>query len=101
MHRFELSGHAGYAGHGQDIVCAGVTALSFAAVNGLERFLTERPLVEQGEDGYLNCTLGEIPAGELTQAQWILQTMLLGIEGIQKEYGNKYVKIETRRWTPC
>lgn len=101
IRRFELSGHAGYADHGKDIVCAGVTALGFASVNGLEHFLPQALRVTQGEDGYLDCQFGDISEDELNQAQWILQTMKLGIEGIQKEYGPKYIMIETRRWTPC
>ena len=33
----EMDGHANYAPKGQDIVCAGVSALSFALVNALDK----------------------------------------------------------------
>lgn len=35
-HLLKVSGHAGYAEYGQDIVCAGVSAVSFALLGFLE-----------------------------------------------------------------
>ena len=100
IREFELSGHAGFAIEGQDIVCAGVSALSIAAVNGLEHFLSVVPKVQEA-DGHLTCQLVGIPEQELEQAQWILQTMTLGIEQIHSAYGQDYIIIDRRRWTPC
>lgn len=97
---FELSGHAGYADSGQDIVCAGVSALSIAACNGLEHFLSVAPIVQEA-DGNLTCELVGISEQELEKAQWILQTMSLGIKQIQATYGQDYIFIDRRRWTPC
>ena len=102
IHKFELSGHAGYAEYGQDIVCAAVSALSISAVNGLEHFLPQQPEVEvRDTDGYLTCSLPNLDLQTLEQAQWILKTMVLGIEEIQRNYGNEYLKLTQRRWTPC
>lgn len=102
IHQFEVSGHAGYAEAGQDIVCAAVTALTFSAVNGLEHFLAGAPEVMMADGGYLKWTLPlNVNELVLNQAQWILLTMRLGLEGIQAEYGSEYIKIDIRRWTPC
>lgn len=102
IRKFELSGHAGYADHGQDIVCAAISALSISAVNGLEHFLPQPAEVEvRDSDGYLTCSLPKLDPQTLEQAQWILKTMALGIEKIQQSYGQEYVKITQRRWTPC
>jgi uncharacterized protein len=102
IRKFELNGHAGYAEYGQDIVCAAVSALSLSAVNGLEHFLPVKPEVEAIEPkGFLSCSLPELEPQTLKQAQWILYTMALGIEAIQQSYGEKYLKINRRRWTPC
>ena len=100
IREFELSGHAGYADEGQDIVCASVSALSIAACNGLEHFLSVVPKVQEG-DGLLTCQLKGIPEQELEKAQWILHTMSMGIEQIQTAYGQDYIFIDRRRWTPC
>ncbi|HZK56490.1 MAG TPA: ribosomal-processing cysteine protease Prp [Desulfosporosinus sp.] len=97
---FELSGHAGYADSGQDIVCAGVSALSISACNGLEHFLSVAPKVQESE-GHLICQLVGVPEQEMEKAQWILQTMALGIEQIHGTYGQDYIIIDRRRWTPC
>ncbi|MEG9461916.1 MAG: ribosomal-processing cysteine protease Prp, partial [Bacillus amyloliquefaciens] len=32
---FEMTGHADFAEHGRDLVCAGVTAVVFGAVNAV------------------------------------------------------------------
>lgn len=100
IREFELSGHAGFAEEGRDIVCAGVSALSIAAVNGLEHFLSVAPQVEQG-DGYIFCKLIGEAERDLEKAQWILHTMMLGIEQIQTTYSQNYILIDRRRWTPC
>ena len=100
MREFELSGHAGFAKRGRDIVCAGVSALSIAAVNGLEHFLSVAPKVQEA-DGHIACRLIEVSEQDLEKAQWILQTMTLGIEQIQSAYGQNYIFIDRRRWTPC
>ncbi|MHB8075774.1 ribosomal-processing cysteine protease Prp [Desulfosporosinus fructosivorans] len=100
IRKFELSGHAGYADSGQDIVCAGISALSIAASNGLEHFLSVAPILQEA-DGHLTCELVGIPEQELEKAQWILQTMTLGIEQIHATYGQDYIFIDRRRWTPC
>ena len=97
---FELSGHAGFAEAGQDIVCAGVSALSIAACNGLEYFLPAA-FELQTEEGLLSCRFAGAEGQELEKAQWILRTMILGIEQIQTAYNQKYIVIEQRRWTPC
>ena len=36
-HHLHICGHAGYAEHGRDIVCAGVSALSFALLDYLRQ----------------------------------------------------------------
>ncbi|NMA69668.1 MAG: ribosomal-processing cysteine protease Prp [Desulfitobacterium sp.] len=102
IRKFVLHGHAGYAEYGRDIVCAAISALSISAVNGLEYFLPMKPEVEvEDPEGYLCCTLPELEPRTLEQAQWILKTMVLGMESIQETYGEEYVRIKRRRWTPC
>ncbi len=77
-----VSGHANFAPRGEDIVCAGVSALVQTAVLGLERHL-ERELDFWQKKNELRLELIEQP-DELTQA--ILETMLLGLGEIAKLY---------------
>ncbi|MDI6824591.1 MAG: ribosomal-processing cysteine protease Prp [Bacillota bacterium] len=77
---FRVRGHAGLAPRGHDIVCAAVSALTQAAVAGLEEHLGLRPTVRI-EAGRLDCQLapGE---EEDPRAQAILATMVLGLQGV-------------------
>lgn len=77
---FRVRGHAGLAPRGHDIVCAAVSALTQAAVAGLEEHLGLRPTVRI-EAGRLDCQLapGE---EEDPRAQAILTTMVLGLQGV-------------------
>ncbi len=95
--RFEISGHAGFAERGEDIVCAAVSALSQAAILGLEEVLDLVPEVELDEEGRLVCQLpAEVPADVARAAQAILETARVGIQAIAGEYDD-YVRVEERR----
>lgn len=85
---FTVTGHANTAPHGQDIVCAAVSALSQAAVMGLERHLGRKVDVTV-QPGYLSCRLAEAP-DERTEA--ILATMLIGLREIARQ-SHKHVRI--------
>ena len=51
IHSFEMSGHADFAEHGKDLVCAGASAVSFGAVNAMIALTGITPEIHQGEDG--------------------------------------------------
>ncbi|MFD2446210.1 ribosomal-processing cysteine protease Prp [Bacillus sp. CGMCC 1.16607] len=90
---FTLSGHAQFANRGQDIVCAGVSAVSFGAVNSVIALTGIEPMIEQGKDGFLRC---ELPSNlsEETQmkVQLLLEGMVVSLQTIEKDYG-KHIKI--------
>jgi uncharacterized protein len=89
---FCAEGHADTAPRGQDIVCAGVSALLQTAVFGLERHLKRDVLLEQSE-GRFRIELAGLPDKE-TGA--VLETMLLGLREIAQ--GNpKSVRISEHR----
>ena len=50
---FTMSGHALFANHGKDIVCAGASAVSFGTINAVHALTGIIPDIEQGEDGFL------------------------------------------------
>ncbi len=88
---FEISGHAGYAPAGEDIVCAAVTVLSFNTVNAIEAF-TDVPFQAKADEkkgGYLKVTF-PLEGMEDKQVQLLLETLKLGLSGIETEY-NEYM----------
>jgi uncharacterized protein YsxB (DUF464 family) len=75
---FRVTGHASTAPHGQDIVCAGISALTQTAVLGLDRQLKKKIQLKIAS-GNLKMDLLDNPDA-LTDA--ILETMLIGLTEI-------------------
>ena len=93
---FSVSGHSGYAEAGQDIVCAGVSAIVINTINSLEKFANTKFKVITDPDtdsGLIDVTFEE----ELTpEAELLMNSMILGLQGIQNEYENKYLRLEIK-----
>lgn len=86
---FRVSGHAGFAAAGSDIVCAAASAVAQTALAGLEERLGLTPHVEI-ESGDLFCRLPkDLAPGTQKRAQDLLETMLLGFRGIQQEFPDR------------
>lgn len=85
---FVARGHSGFARHGEDVVCAGVSALTMATVLGLQARLGLDPEVEMDQDGgYLRCWLrAETPPDLWARAQDLLETMALALQQLAEEY---------------
>ena len=86
---FDCLGHAGYAEEGEDIVCAGISALVINTINSIGMYTGERYETDADEDS------GEIrlrfnaPAGH--DAKLLMKSLVLGLQGIQNTYGNDYI----------
>jgi len=88
---FCVTGHAGYADHGQDIVCAAVSALAQTAILALRR-LTEADIDVQVQEGCLECKVEEVHQHGC-EVRLILESMRLGIEEIASNY-SEFVRID-------
>ena len=95
---FECKNHSGYAESGKDIVCAGISSITQTAVLGLKNIakvnFTEK--IDQNK-GYLSIEISqnEWTSTNFKTAQTILQTMLCGLEDLEKQYP-KYLKLEEK-----
>ena len=90
----ECRGHAGYADKGEDIVCAGISALVINTVNSLGRFTEEQFTVDASEEeGRIALRLKE-PAGH--DGGLLIKSLILGLEEIQHTYGNDYLVLDFR-----
>ena len=91
---YKVSGHAGFAEEGMDIICSAVSALTQAPLLSLERHLKLKPSYSVNqEDGILEVALNSAPT-DLTQA--IFQTMVYGVESIARQCP-QYVRIQEHR----
>ncbi len=88
---FEISGHAGYAKKGADIVCSAVSVLTLNTINAIENF-TEIPYqvdADEKNGGYLK-VLFPLEGLADHDVQLLLQTMEMGLLAIEAEY-QKYL----------
>lgn len=91
---YKVSGHAGFAAAGEDIVCGAVSVLTQTPILGLEQHLKCQPSYHVNEkDGILEVNLNNAP-NDRTQA--ILVTMEYGLQEIAGQYP-KHVRIHIHR----
>src|SRR5699024_4701899 len=95
IHAFELSGHANSGPHGYDLVCAGVSAVTFGAVNALIELCDVDPEIHQeDEGGYLYI---DIPDSFMNEGdvQPTLQTMVVSLGTIERDY-QSFIQIKRK-----
>ena len=85
--KIEVKGHSGYANKGQDIVCAGVSAITIGGLNAIHQLTGKIPEHVIEEDGYAS-----IQFKTSKQEQLIAQICLIQLKSIAESY-KKYVKI--------
>lgn len=94
---FTMSGHADFAKRGKDLVCAGASAVSFGAVNSVIKLTGVEPVIQQGKDGFLKCTVPEhVSAKQQEKVQLLLEGMVVSLQTIEKDYG-KHIKITFKK----
>jgi len=90
---FEVKGHAGYAKRGEDIVCAGVSAVTVGTVNAIAT-LTAISMNTSMKNGFLSGTLSSIKDSTTSEkVQLLLESMVVMLNDIAESYG-KYISIE-------
>lgn len=91
---FQTSGHAEYAQSGMDIICSAVSALTITAINSIEELTDmEFKFQEDEEKGRMDYQLISPVSSE---ADLILRSMVIGLKGIEQQYGKKYLKVNTK-----
>lgn len=90
---FAVKGHAAYADPGEDIVCAGVSAVTVGTVNAIEALLGVT-MDSQMENGFLQAS---VPAteGNKPEVQLLLESMIVMLQSIEESYG-EHVAVRDR-----
>ena len=87
---FSVSGHAGFAKSGKDIVCAAVSTLAINTVNSIEN-LTEAKIETQYDDsGTIKL---KFKSKSDDKSQLLVSALFLGLTELYKEYGSKYLRV--------
>ena len=99
---FRASGHAGYAEHGSDIVCAAVSVLGCTCVNSLESVCGVTPDIAANDDGLLAFTLpAPLDGQQAHDAQVLMAALHQGIADIARQYPRHVsLSIQERREKP-
>ena len=88
---FNCIGHAEYAASGEDIICAGISVLVINTINSIEILAGDKfDLVANDEEGLIHCSFPE-PINE--KSILLMDSLVLGLEGIKKQYGKKYLDL--------
>ncbi|MFB5267302.1 ribosomal-processing cysteine protease Prp [Paenibacillus enshidis] len=92
---FSVKGHANYAKRGEDIVCAGVSAVTVGTVNSIEA-LAGVVLDAKMRNGFLSADIPDLPdEGVRSKVQLLMESMELMLEGIAESYG-EYIQIQNK-----
>ena len=87
----EFSGHALFDDSGKDIVCAAVSILAINTLNSIEMLCGDKfDAIENPIDGYLKA---EFKSKLSSNANLLMKSLMLGLDGISHEYGKKFITI--------
>lgn len=83
---FELTGHAGMDAEGENIVCAGISAITETAILGITDVL-KLDAAYTHESGYARCVLSrETSLEDGEKAAIVFNTMIAGLTSLQSAY---------------
>lgn len=92
-----IDGHAQYDEPGKDIVCAGVSAVTFGAANAVEELCGVALDVEQGKSGFLRFMIPVIQDSIIQEKiQLIMESMIVSIQTIERSYSD-FITIKTNK----
>jgi len=89
---FKISGHAGFDEYNKDIVCSGVSVLTYAIINGITQVIKVNADFEV-RDGFSTLSLKGQSLDDIEKCQVLMETMLLGIKSMEIQYG-KYITLK-------
>ena len=88
---FSTQGHANYSDYGTDIICSAVSALTINTINSIEQFTSVKFTVDTNQkSGRIDF---KITSECDDKSTLLLDSMILGLRGLQKDYGKKYISL--------
>lgn len=102
IEEINLTGHAGFADHGFDIVCAAVSSQVISIENSLQQLLgiEVKTEVNEVEGGFLHLTLPEqLPKDVKKDAQLLLRHLDFALEVLAENYP-EFIQIKRKNLNP-
>ncbi|SER92793.1 ribosomal-processing cysteine protease Prp [Salipaludibacillus aurantiacus] len=93
---FTMTGHADSGPHGQDLVCAGASAVSFGTVNAVAEICGTEMEVEMNDNGgFLRCRVPDkLDRDTYEKVQLLLEGMLVSMKTMEDQY-SRFICIES------
>ena len=88
---FDLQGHAGFAEHGQDIVCAAVSSAAYMVANTLTEIMDLTPEISVSE-GKMSVKLN---SDQALRASDLMQGFRLHLTELSEQYPNNITSLFT------
>ena len=94
---FTVSGHAGYAEEGSDIVCAAVSVLVINTINAIEALTNTvfQCKTDEAEGGFLQVSIPNIHEQADHDACVLLKSLVMGLNDVEKEYSSYVIINDT------
>lgn len=88
--KYKITGHTGYDSEGSDIVCAAISSIAETAALGIIKYLGIKAKYTINKGDFIL----QLPkdAEDNDKKDTVIETMLLGLKEIEKQYSN-YVNI--------
>ena len=83
-----VTGHAGYAEQGKDIVCAAVSVLAQNLIQSIEA-LTGDEIKYRIEPGHMDIEYKD----RSEQGKLLVDSFIIGINSVSESYGSEYVQL--------
>ena len=95
----EATGHSYYAESGNDIICSAVSTLLESLINGLTEVIKIKANYNIDENiPHLFVGVDKtLERSKMRDAQILMQTTLIGIKSVAKEFSSKYIKIKEKQ----
>lgn len=94
---FKVSGHAGYAKYGEDIICSAVSAVVLTAVGYAESIYNPEAKEElqcfEQSSGFTVWHCPELAESVRHELRPVLDAMVYGLKQICESYGKKYLVV--------
>ena len=87
---FSISGHAGFAKRGKDIVCSAVSALAINTMNSIDKLTDARFDACIDDDGAIEF---KFKSESDDKSQLLVSALSLGLTELYKEYDGKYLQV--------
>ena len=92
----EATGHSCFRESGNDIICSAVSTILESLINGLTEIIKIKANYNiDGKIPHLFVGIDKtMEKSKMRDAQILMQTTLLGIKSVAKEFSSKYIKIQ-------